>query len=209
MNIELTIKNLKSNRMVPYFVKTKEEAKELMISLMKEGETVSVGGSMTLAEIGAMEELRSGKYNFLDRAAEGADREKIYRDSFFADTYITSSNAITESGELYNVDGNGNRVSAMIFGPKSVIVIAGKNKIVKNLEEAAKRVKKIAAPKNTSRLSCDTYCSETGVCVAAEAKNMCDGCKSESRICASYVALSYQRIKDRIKVIIVDEELGY
>lgn len=214
MNIEKTVENLKKNNMIPYVVKDKKEAKEKLESLLSKNDTVAVGGSMTLSECGIIDLLRSGEYNFLDRYKEGLSREdinKIYRESFFADAYISSSNAITENGELYNVDGNSNRVAALMFGPKSVIIVAGKQKIVKDLDEAVRRVKQIAAPKNAKRLSCNTYCEKKGICVseAYSALGMTDGCGSEDRICASYTVMAHQRIKDRIKVIIIDEEAGY
>lgn len=212
MNIEKIMENLRKNNMVPYFAETKEDALKLIKTLVKEGETVSVGGSVTLNEIGALDMLRNGDYNFLDRYKEGLSREditEIFRKSFFADSYITSTNALTSEGELYNVDGNANRVAAMLFGPKSVIVVAGKNKIVENLNEAEKRVKTIAAPKNVKRLGMKTYCAEKGVCMGFEDEKLCAGCNSEDRICASYTVMARQRIKDRVKVIIVNEELGY
>lgn len=212
MNIEKTMENLRKNNMVPYFAETKEDALKLIKTLVKEGETVSVGGSVTLNEIGALDMLRNGDYNFLDRYKEGLSREEvteIFRKSFFADSYITSTNALTSEGELYNVDGNANRVAAMLFGPKSVIVVAGKNKIVENLNEAEKRVKTIAAPKNVKRLGMKTYCAEKGVCMGFDDEKLCAGCNSEDRICASYTVMARQRIKDRVKVIIVNEELGY
>ena len=170
---------------------------------------------VTLKEIGIIPELKSGRYNYLDRGAEGLTREQveeIYRKCYFADAYLSSSNAVTENGELYNVDGNSNRVSAILYGPKSVIMVCGYNKIVKNLEEAAKRVKEIAAPKNTVRLNLDTYCNKIGHCVSLdneECPEMCSGCHSEGRICCNFVVTAQQRHKDRIKVIIVGEELGY
>lgn len=209
-----TIKNLEKNNMQAFYVKSKADVTAKIAELMKEGDTVAVGGSMTLFECGVIDLLRSGKYNFLDRYRKDLSRdeiEKIYRDSFSADTYICSSNAVTENGELYNVDGNSNRVAAICFGPKSVIIVAGYNKIVENIDDAVKRVKKTAAPANTVRLSCKTYCSEKGECVSlqkAEA-GMADGCGSTSRICCSYVVSAYQRVKGRIKVILVGEELGY
>ncbi len=212
MNIEKTMENLRKNNMEAFFVETKEDALKLLESLLSKGETVSVGGSVTLSEIGALDLLRNGDYNFLDRYQEGLTREEIteiFRKSFFADSYVTSTNALTEDGELYNVDGNSNRVAAMLFGPKSVIVIAGKNKIVDSLTAAEKRVKTIAAPKNVKRLSMNTYCSVKGTCMGAEDEKLCAGCTSEDRICASYTVMARQRIKGRVKVIIVNEELGY
>lgn len=202
------------NNMEPYFVQTKDEVVSLVQSLIKEGETVSCGGSVSLQETGVIDLLKSGKYNFLDRSKEGTTPEevqKIYRDTFFCDTYFGSANAITENGEIYNVDGNANRVSAISFGPKSVILIVGKNKIVKDLDEAVYRVKTIAAPLNCKRLKCDTYCSKMGKCVSLNKENpsMTDGCDSESRICRTYTILGKQRTKNRIKVILVNENLGY
>lgn len=214
MNIEKTMENLKKNNIMPFYVKTKEEAKEKVKELLLKGAKVGVGGSMTLFECGIIDLLRSGDYDFLDRYKEGLSRDEIndiYRQCFFADAYLMSTNALTESGELYNVDGNSNRVAALLFGPASVIVVAGKNKIVKDLSEAVMRMKTIAAPKNAKRLSCRTYCAAAGECMDKErtADAMTKGCASPDRICANYTVTGQQRIKDRIKVIIIDEETGY
>ncbi len=212
--IAKTIANLEKNNMQAFYVKTKAEVPDKVTELMKDGETVSVGGSMTLFECGVIDLLHSGKYSFLDRYEEGLSRddiEKLFRETFFSDTYISSSNAITENGELYNVDGNCNRVAAICYGPKSVIIVAGYNKIVDDIDDAVKRVKKIAAPANAVRLSSKTYCSEKGECMSLHAgeTGMACGCDSPSRLCCSYVVSGYQKVKGRIKVIIVGEELGY
>ncbi len=212
--IKETIENLEKNNMEAYYVENEQEALNKVKSLLNEGDTVSVGGSKTLDECNVLELLRNGDYNFLDRYEQGLTRDdinKIFRDTFFADAYICSSNAIIKSGELYNVDGNSNRISAMMFGPKSVIIVAGENKIVNNFDEAVKRVKTIAAPKNTARLSCNTYCNKAGECVGAKngSDAPCAGCNSDDRICCSFSILSYQRIKNRIKVIIVGKQLGF
>lgn len=214
MDYELIMKNLKKNNFKPYLVKSKENIIPLLKTIISKGDTVSVGGSMTLFETGVIDFLRNGDYNFLDRYKEGLSHDevgKIYRDSFFADAYLCSTNALLKSGALYNVDGNSNRVASIVFGPKSVIIIAGKNKIVNDFDEAVKRVKEIAAPKNAKRLSCETYCNIKEKCVSLNNENadVCNGCASNSRICCNYVLSSYQKVKDRIKVIIVDEELGY
>jgi len=203
IKIRKTLENLEKNNMVAFYVETRDQVVPKIAELLKKGDTVSVGGSMSLFEAGVIDHLRSGRYNFLDRYAEGLTREQmqeIYRKSFFADGYITSTNAITENGELYNVDGNGNRVAAMIYGPQSVIVVAGINKLVRDIDEAVERVKNIAAPANNVRLSTKTPCIKTGTCMS---------CKSDQRICCSYVVLGHQRNKDRIKVILVGEPLGY
>lgn len=212
--INLTMKNLERNKMKSYFVDTKEDVLPLVKTLLNEGDTVSNGGSMTLKETGVMDELKSGKYNYLDRGREGITREEVeevYRQTYSADVYFASSNAITENGELYNVDGNSNRVSAILYGPKSVVLVCGYNKIVKNIEEAEIRVKTIAAPPNSKRLNCSTYCAETGKCVSmnSDSREIPMGCRSDGRICCNYVISAQQRHLNRIKVIIVGEELGY
>ena len=210
--IERTAENLKANNMLPFVAQNKQEALSIVKELLTEGSTVSCGGSATLDETGIIGLLRSGAYNFLDRAGKSREEaEEIYRAAFSADFYLTSSNAVTENGELYNVDGNSNRVAAICFGPKSVIVVAGRNKIVRDLNDAVMRVKRLAAPANTLRLGCETYCQSKGECMALASgcSGMTDGCRSGDRICCSFVVTAQQRIKDRIKVILVNEELGF
>lgn len=220
MNVELkaridkTIENLKRNRMDAYYCETKDDACELVKKLINKGEVISSGGSVTLKETGVYDIITSSDYNYLDRSAPNLTREQveeIYRKTFSADTYFTSTNAITENGELYNVDGNSNRVAAILYGPKSVVVVCGYNKLVKNIDEAVKRVKCIAAPKNTVRLNCDTYCAKEGSCVSLnnEDSELCHGCHSDGRICCNYVVCAQQRHVNRIKVIIIGEEYGY
>lgn len=122
-----------------------------------------------------------------------------------------STNALTENGELYNVDGNSNRVAALLYGPKSVIVVCGINKIVKNIDEAIKRVKTIAAPQNTIRLGIETPAEKQANVFPLRKENpeLCDGCHGDTRICCNYVVSAQQRHIDRIKVIIIGEEYGY
>ena len=211
--LERTARSLEANNMKCFIAETKEDVLPIVKELLSEGETVSCGGSMSLAETGVSELLRSGAYNFLDRTGKTPEEAgEIYRRAFSADSYLTSANAITENGELYNVDGNSNRVAAICFGPKSVIVVAGRNKVVPALEDAVTRVKRLAAPMNTARLGCETYCKSKGECMSLASggcAGMTDGCKSDARICCSFVVSAYQRIKDRIKVILVNEELGF
>ena len=209
--IEKVLENLKKNRMEAYFAATKEDVLPLVKELVKEGASVAAGGSMTLKETGVAELLRSGYYRFSDRTAPGIspeEKDRIEREAFFADAFFCSANAITEQGELVNVDGYANRVAAIAFGPKSVIVVAGINKIVKNVDEGIRRVKTIAAPMNTKRLSCDTYCNKNGHCLGLDG-DFAEGCASPDRICSSYLICGQQRIKNRIKVILVGEELGF
>ena len=212
--VEKTMENLRKNNIKPFFVEKKEDVLPLIRTLVNEGDTVSNGGSVTLKECGVMDELKSGRYNYLDRSREGITREEVeevYRETYKADVYFASANAVTESGYLYNVDGNSNRVSAILYGPKSVVLVCGYNKIVKNIEEAELRVKQKAAPPNTVRLNCDTYCAKAGECVSLKNsdREMCDGCHSPARICCNFVISAQQRHIDRIKVIFVGEKLGY
>lgn len=198
-----TIEALKANNMNGYLVKDKEELITKIEELVKEGATVSCGGSMSLAESGVLEHLRSGRYNFLDRGKEGVTPEevgKIYRGAFSADAYFTSSNAITEDGELYNVDGNGNRVAAMMFGPEKVIVVVGINKLVKSVDEAINRVRDVAAPANGLRLKRQTPCSKVGYCM---------DCDSKEKMCRQYTLIRSQSRSDRMHVIFMNEEIGY
>ena len=210
--VEATLKNLKRNRMEAYYVDTKEQACDLVKTLVQPGATVSCGGSVTLKQTGVYDIIASGDYDFLDRSAckTAEETDALYRQVFSADAFFTSANAVTENGELYNVDGNSNRVAALLYGAKSVVIVAGINKLVKDLDEAVLRVKTIAAPKNAKRLSCDTPCAKLGHCISL-AKNggMTNGCKTPGRICANFTVMAYQRHVSRVKVIIVGETLGY
>ncbi len=206
---------LEGNCMTGEIVESREDVIAAVAKHLKDGDTIASGGSMTLKECGVIEFVKAGPYKYLDRATPGLTREemedKIFRGAFTSDVYLMSSNAITERGELYNVDGNSNRVAALLYGPKKVIIVAGQNKIVANLSEAAERVKTKAAPPNCVRLDCKTYCNETGACVSLndEASFLCDGCKSDDRICCNYVVSAKQRQKGRIHVILVKEDLGF
>lgn len=212
MDIKKTMDNLEKNGIKPYFVETKEEVVPLIKTLVNKGESVSNGGSVTLQETGVMDFLNSGDYDFIDRTGlEGEELRQAYIRAFGCDTFFCSSNAVTENGELYNVDGNSNRVACIVYGPRQVIMVVGVNKIVKDINEAVKRVKEKAAPLNTKRLSCKTPCEATGKCVSLNKEDslMCDGCASPQRVCCNYVVSAKQRHKDRIKVIFVNENLGY
>jgi L-lactate utilization protein LutB len=201
--VKRTMENLEKNNMEAFYVENEAEVLKKVQELLNEGNTVAVGGSMTLFETGVIELLRNGKYNFLDRYADGLGAEgikEVFRKSFFADAYLVSSNAVTEEGQLYNIDGNGNRVAAMLYGPDKVIVIVGINKIVKDTQAAAERSRQAAAPANNIRLNTNNPCNKVGTCM---------DCKSPSRICNNYVLIGRQSKKDRIKVIIVGKELGY
>lgn len=201
--VERTMKHLTENNMLAVYVASKDEVLEKVTEFLKDGDTVSCGGSMTHFETGIISTLKSGRYNYLDRYEAGLTRDQIhevFHKALSADVYITGTNAITEDGFLYNIDGTGNRVAAMIYGPKSVIVVAGVNKIVKNVEEAEERLRATASPANNIRLSTGNPCTKVGFC--------CD-CKVPTRICADYVLMKHQGTKDRIKVILVGEPFGY
>lgn len=210
--IEKTMKNLERNNIKPYFVETKQDVLPLVKSLMNKGESVSNGGSMTMVECGLFDLVENGDYDFIDRRGlQGEDVRQSYIRAYGADNYICSSNAVTENGELYNVDGNSNRVSCIVYGPRQVIMIVGKNKIVPTIDDAINRVKTKAAPPNCVRLSCETPCAKTGHCISLDMDDeyICAGCQSAGRICCNYVVSAKQRHKDRIKLIIVNEDLGY
>lgn len=203
IKMQKTAGALVKNNMTAYIADTKEEAVKLLSELIPKGASVGVGGSATLNELSVIELLRRGEYDFLDRYDSSLSREQamgVMKKSLCADVFITSTNAVTENGELYNVDGNGNRVAAMIFGPDSVIVVAGYNKIVADLADAERRVKSIAAPANCVRLGIDNPCTKNGSCMS---------CRTDGRICADTVIMGMQRAKGRVKVILVGEELGY
>lgn len=201
--IEKTINNLKKNNISGYYVKDNDELINLIKDIAKEGEVVSVGGSMSLFESKVIELLRSGRYEFLDRYKKDLTQEdikEIYRKSFFADTYFASANAITEDGKIFNVDGNGNRVAAILYGPDKVVLIVGVNKIVKNIEQAVARNRAISGPANAKRLNLSTPCVKTGQCME---------CKSEERICCEYTVIKRQRNPKRMHVIFINDTLGF
>ncbi len=211
VNLEKIIKNLEKNNIEVIFVQKKEDVVPLIEKIVPQGALVAVGGSVSLDEAGVLEHLRSGRYEFLDRYKEGLSGEEIkdiYRRSFSADAYFCSTNAITEDGELYNVDGNANRIGAIAFGPENVIIVAGINKIVKDINEAVLRVKAVAAPRNCVRLKRKTFCAQKGCCVELDG-GMGKGCDSPDRICRHYLVSAKQAKFGRIKVILVNEEMGY
>lgn len=203
--VNRTMEALHRNGMPAEYVDTGADAAKRVKELLSPGNTISCGGTVTLQETGIRELMKSGDYVFLDR--ETMPPEQAYAETFTADVFLTSANAITENGELYNVDGNGNRVAALIYGPKQVIVIAGVNKIVRNLQEAEYRVKTVAAPANGVRLDTGTPCAKTGRCAVCDGE-MTQGCQNSRRMCCQYVVTGFQRT-ERIRVILVGEELGY
>lgn len=203
--VQQVIEALGKNNMPATYVPTGREAVKAVKALLQPGDVISCGGSVTLAESGIRTLMQSPEYIFLDR--ETMPPAEAYAKTFTSDVFLTGCNAITAQGELYNVDGNGNRVAALIYGPKRVIVVAGVNKLVRDLSEAAYRVKTLAAPANGVRLHTETPCAKTGRCVQWEGE-MTQGCNHSNRMCCQYVVTGYQR-NNRIQVILVGEELGY
>lgn len=201
----------RKNNMAVYFAETKDEIPGIVRDLLKHGDVISCGGSVTLSECGVTDLMKSGDYTFLDRSVPGLTADQIgeiYRQTFSCDAYFCSANAVTETGELVNVDGNSNRVAAILYGPKSVICIVGANKIVPDVTAAFERIRQVAAPLNAKRLHMNTPCAAAGHCCFPGAQPG-TGCMSEDRICANYVVSGWQRNKDRIKLILCDEPLGY
>lgn len=206
------VENLRKNNMEACYLPSAAEVPAQVERWLHEGDTVAVGGSVTLQETGILERLRSGPYRFLDRYAPGLSAEQVRRifiESFDADAYLCSANAVTLGGELYNVDGNSNRIAALCYGPRSVIVVAGFNKLVPDIGAAVRRVKTVAAPANSKRLNCQTPCAATGVCSGWQREDMTDGCRGDARICCNYLVSARQREQGRIKVLLVGEALGY
>lgn len=214
LTIQKTIKRLEANNFKAFYVKDKSAALEKVKELVKEGAVTSAGGSMTLNECGIIDYLKEHT-SYIDRNIPGlepAEKKRRERTTFSADCFFLSANAITEHGEIYEVDGNGNRVAALAYGPEEVIIVAGYNKIVPNLRAAVERVKHVASPANCIRLKLDSICAKSGACVQDsfdENHLMCKANCGESCICAETLILSRQRNKGRITVILVGESLGY
>lgn len=197
------IKAFSQNNMEITFVENFEQLHNYLNKYLCKQKTVALGGSMTLFEAGVIDLIRQSDVILYDRYQEDLTREQmqeVFRKAFTSDLFITSTNALTMDGCLYNVDGNGNRVAAMIYGPKEVIVIAGKNKIFETETEAINHIKTVSAPANAVRLNKKTPCIKTGECM---------NCLSPDRICSSYVKLGYQGNVGRIKIVIVNQDLGY
>ena len=193
------IKGLESRNMAGYYAKDRDEALKTALGLIKEDSTVTMGGAMSAHEIGLVDALKKGNYNFVDRD-QMEDKKAAALAAYSADVFLTSTNAMTEDGILVNIDGNANRVSAIAHGPEKVIVIAGMNKVCDDLDGAMKRARNVAAPTNAQRFGIDTPCSKTGSCM---------DCKSPDTICCQFLITRYSRHKDRIHVILVNDNLGF
>lgn len=199
------IKKMEKRQFEACYCPTKEDAFQKVLSYFTEGCSVSFGGSVTLQELGLKDYLQNenGKsltYINRDLAKTTEDKRKIFAEAALSDYYLMSSNAITMDGELVNIDGIGNRVAALCFGPSNVIIIAGMNKIATDEKAARDRVRSLAAAPNAIRLNYNTPCAVTG---------SCGNCLSPECICGQIVTTRFSRVPGRIKVILVGEELGY
>lgn len=196
------VKNLESRNMEAYFVKTKEEALKKALELISEGSSISWGGTVSAKEIGLLDAVHEGNYEVYDReeAQTPELKNEIAHKALDCDFFIGSTNALAENGVMVNIDGNANRVAAFAFGPKNVLLIVGMNKVVKSEEDAMSRARNEAAPINAQRFGLDTPCSKNG---------MCYDCKSPDCICCQILITRYSRVAKRIKVILVDENLGF
>ena len=197
----LLVKNLKNRHFDAYYCETKEEALELALSLIPQGDTVGWGGTVTCQQIGLLDAVRNGNFRAIDRDActTMEEREEAMRKALLADTFLTSANAISLDGQMVNIDGNGNRVAAIVYGPKQVIVVAGMNKVEDNLDAAITRARTVAAPMNQQRFGLPNPCGATG---------SCGDCKTETCICNHILITRHCRPVEKIKFILVGEDLG-
>lgn len=196
------VQALESRNMEAYYVETKEEAVKKALELIQKGSTISMGGAASVKECGLYDAVSNGDYVFYDRDRVNTQEEKeeIALRAFSADWFLGSVNAMSENGVFINIDGNANRVAAYAYGPKNVLLIVGMNKIVKTEADAMSRARNEAAPINAQRFGIDTPCSKNGTCF---------DCKSPQCICCQILTTRFSRIKDRFKIILVDENLGF
>ncbi len=192
------IKGLESRNMTGYYAADKEEALEKALELIPMGSSITMGGCMSAVEIGLVEAVKDGDYDFIDRYA--GDRREAELKAYGADIFLASANAMTEDGEIVNIDGNSNRVSCIAYGPKKVIFIVGMNKICNDLDAAMKRARNVAAPINAQRFGLSTPCSKTGACM---------NCKSPDTICCQFLITRFSKHEGRIHVILVNDNLGF
>ncbi len=193
------IKGLESRNMSGYYAADKESALKKALEIIPEGSTVTMGGAMSVHEIDLSDALKKGNYNFIDRD-KYEDKRAAMLAAYDADVFLSSANAMTEDGVLINVDGNSNRVSAIAQGPKKVVFIVGMNKICADADSAMKRARNVAAPINAQRFGLSTPCTKTGSCM---------DCKSPDTICCQILITRFSRHKDRIHVILVNDNLGF
>ena len=192
------IKGLESRNMSGYYAASKEEALKQALELIPEESTIAMGVCVSAREIGLVEALEKGNYNYLDRS-KMSPRESLMA-AYDADIFLSSANAVTNDGILINIDGNSNRVSCIAQGPRKVVFIVGINKVCSDLDSAMKRARNVAAPVNAQRFDLNIPCRETGKCF---------DCKSMDTICCQFLITRFSRHTDRIHVILVNDTLGY
>lgn len=195
---QTVIKGLQSRNMSGYYAEDKEAALKQALELIEENSTISMGGCMSAHEIGLVQALQEGNYQYLDRS-KMESREGLLA-AYDSDVFLSSANAMTSDGILVNIDGNSNRVSCIAQGPKKVIFIVGMNKVCDDLDSAMKRARNVAAPANAQRFDVKTPCKETGKCF---------DCKSPDTICCQFLITRYSRHTGRIHVILVNDNLGF
>ncbi len=195
---QTVIKGLQSRNMAGYYAADKKEALQKALELIPEGSSVAMGGCMTAHEIGLIPALQEGNYHYIDR--DQMEPRASLMASYDADFFLTSANAMTDDGILVNIDGNANRVSCIAQGPRKVIVLAGMNKVCSDLDSAMKRARSVAAPSNAQRFQINTPCRKTGRCF---------DCKTPDTICCQFLITRYSKHRDRIHVILINEELGF
>ena len=193
------IKGLESRNMKGFYAKDREEALKIALDLIPEGSSVTMGGSVSAAEIGLVDAVKNGSYEFIDRNT-AEDKRKAALAAYDVDFFLSSCNAMTEDGVLVNIDGNANRVSAIAHGPRKVLFIVGMNKVCKDVDSAMRRARNVAAPINAQRFGLSTPCAKTGSCM---------DCKSPDTICCQFLITRYSRHDDRIYVILVNDNLGF
>ena len=195
------VEALKKRHFEAYYLSNKEDAVAKILELIPKNHSVAWGGSMTMDQLGLKDKLKAAGYSLIDRdaASTAEERELIMHKALNSGSFIMSSNAITEDGQLFNIDGKGNRLAALVYGPESVIIIAGMNKVVQNIDAAYDRVRGYAAPANAQRFDIDTPCKKIGECA---------DCLSASTICAQFVQTRICKPEGRIKVVLIGEELG-
>lgn len=196
---EKVIKGLKNRNIEGYYAETAEEAKKIALGLIDEGSSVTMGGCMSAREIGLVDALIEGNYNFIDRD-KYEDKRAAALMAYDCDAFLASCNAMTEDGVMVNIDGNANRVSAIAFGPKKVIFVVGMNKVCADVDSAMKRARNVAAPINAQRFEINTPCNKTGSCF---------DCSSPDSICCQFLITRRSLHPGRMYVILVNEDLGF
>lgn len=199
---QILVKNLKNRHFDAYYCANREAALKKALELIPEGASVGWGGAMSAEQIGLMEAVNNGTYRAIDRTkcTTQEEREQAMRDCLFADCFLTGANGLSLDGQMVNIDGTGNRVAAIIYGPKEVLVIAGMNKVEDDLDSAIRRARTVASPMNCQRFAGkQTPCAVTATCA---------DCKSEDCICNQIVITRHCRPAGRIKFILVGEDLG-